>query len=177
MKLAYDGWHKIAEIEAEIKGEKVLREKLILKSAVAAIITDTAGNIGLVKQYRPIIGKTVYEIPAGVMDKEGLTAEETLIEEIKEECEIDNILTICPLRPYYMVAGSSDATMQLFRVIVDPQPAFKEVADVEVESVHFVKPSKMYQMIQDGEIVCNKTIMAFYILNSEALGSTGPMML
>lgn len=170
--ILYNGWHKIEKVNCQIKGEEVEREKLHLKSAVGGIVTDTKHKIALVKQYRPIIKQHTCEIPAGVLDKEGLTPTEILVEELYEECGLQNeeILTIqpCTIKGFYMVTGSSDAYMYLMRVTVSHQSAIiKEVHDSEVESVHWVDFDVFEKMIITGQIIDNKTIMAYHILKGE----------
>jgi hypothetical protein len=39
-KLLYDGFHKVTEVEVQMKGQKVKREKLGIKSAVGALVID-----------------------------------------------------------------------------------------------------------------------------------------
>ncbi len=53
-------------------------------AAVGIIATDDEGNIVLVRQYRPAIGRWTWEIPAGLMD-EGEDPIQTAVRELKEE--------------------------------------------------------------------------------------------
>lgn len=171
MKLLYDGWLKIYQVKMMIKGKLVDRELLIMKDAVGAVITDERGHIGLVEQSRPGIDKKLFEIPAGVLDKEGLSPKEVLIEELEEECELtlDEILFFNdkPIHSYLMSAGCSKSIMQLFRVKVKQQPNEKIVEDVDVERVVWVSLADFERMIETGQVMDNKTILAYYILKGE----------
>lgn len=164
-KLVYNGFNKIAIFETEIKGRKVEREKLIVKSAVAGIVIDENNNIGLVTQYRPTINQHTKEIPAGVLDKEHLSPTEVLIEELMEECEIpkEEILSISKnsVHDYYMISGTADAKISLYEIHVKSQKN-KTVSDADVESVEWVSIDQFKRYIDSGQIVDAKTIIAFY---------------
>lgn len=160
-KIVYNGWHKVEELEATIKGRIVKREKLIIKSAVAALITDTNGKVALVKQYRPCTGESLYEIPAGVLDKEGLTPKQIILEELQEECELDakDVVVCEEIAKYYMLAGSSDATTIIFRIKYNGIGCNKIVDDVDVESVEWFSVKELNDMIKAGVIKDAKTII------------------
>lgn len=168
----YNGWHKISEIKANIKGKEVTRELLHLKSAVSAIITDEEGKVGLVQQYRPTIEQTTLEIPAGVLDKEGYSPKETLIEELEEECGLteSDIISIHPTNPsgFYMVTGSSKAYMHLYRVKVKTQPKEVLVDDADVERTIWIPFDEFERLVLNEAIVDKKTIMTYYILKGES---------
>lgn len=166
-KLLYDGFHKIEAVNAVVKGVEVLRERLIVRDAVGAILIDENDKIGLVVQYRPTARFTSKEIPAGLMDKEGLSHLEVMMEEIAEECEIpkEEILKINekPIHTYFMMAGSSDAIMRIYLMRVEAQ-VNKKVDDVDVEEVIWVSESEMGEMINNGEIKDSKTIISYYYI-------------
>ena len=170
-KIVYDGFHKVAVLESEMKGKKVLREQLLVKNAVAGIVTDEEGKIGLVSQYRPVIGKQTKEIPAGLVDKEGLSPEEILIEELWEECGIKkgDMLSLTPseIPAYFMMGGSSNATITIYRVKVTTQ-FNKIVEDADVDEVEWIDLATYKRYIEDGVISDGKSIIAYYLLQNEA---------
>lgn len=163
LTLAYNGFHKIALIETEIKGQTVQREKLIVRDSVGALVIDNTGKVGLVRQYRPTVGEYLWEIPAGIMDKPYLTHIETILEELQEECEIDRkgivLINETPVEEYYMMAGSSDAVMRIYHIRVMTQTD-KQVADAEVEEVKWFKKFEIKQMLRNKEIKDSKTKLA-----------------
>lgn len=171
MKMVYDGWHKLSLMETVVKGKLVQREFLHLKDAVGAVITDSLGNVGLVEQYRPAVGVHTLEIPAGVLDKPGLTPKETLLEELEEECNIheEDILFFenCVPAGFNMVTGSSNAYMNMFRVKVKEQPKETVVEDADVEKVIWVPFETLENLVKEGKIIDNKTIMAYFMLKNE----------
>lgn len=165
-KIVYDGFHKIERIQATIKGRSVTRERLILPSAVAGFVIDTRNRMALVTQYRPTVRQMTKEIPAGMLDKGGLSPLETLIEELAEECEMNqsDILEIHtePIRQYYMVTGSSDAQICIYFVKVKEQDYLtKDVSDDhDVEQVEWVTLEQAQYYQEQGWIVDAKTLFA-----------------
>lgn len=166
-KVVFDKFHKIVEFEAELKGKIVKRELLVAKSAVAGIVIDTNNRIGLVSQCRPTVQRQTLELPAGVLDKEGLSPTEILVEELMEECEIskEEILSIKenPIQPCYMMIGSTDAIIS-FREIRVKEQKNKIVNDPDVDEVLWVTLEEMKKYIENGEICDSKTIMVYYYL-------------
>lgn len=168
-KYLFDGFHKISEVDATIKGKKVKREKLHIKHAVAGLVIDENNRMAIVMQYRPTIDKRIKEIPAGVLDKEGLTPLETLIEELEEECGIqkDEILSINenPFYDYYMIPGSSDAKIKIYEIRVKAQMN-KIVNDSEVEYVEWLTVDEVERNIREGLTPDPKTIISYHYFKS-----------
>lgn len=172
-KLLYDGWHKIEEVITEnTRCETVTREKLHLKSAVAAIATDSKGKIGLVYQYRPTIEEYTFEIPAGVLDDPKLTPLGIMIQELYEECAIteDEIESIVSenMPTFHMVVGSSDATISLYRITLKEEMMQNYfIDDADVDSAHWVTFEELERLVRNGKIKDGKTLLAYYILKDE----------
>jgi len=164
-KFLYKGFHSIEQLDAIIKGEPKVIEKLGLKSAVAAIVTDAEGKTAFVKQYRPCVDAICYEMPAGLMDKDGLTSKEILTEELWEECEIDPADIVYfsdePIHSYYMVCSSSDAKMSLYRVKLRSIQHSKAIGDEDVDSVEWLTPEEFEQLARRGEIKDPETLIAY----------------
>lgn len=171
----YDGFHRIEEVKLKRNGKTVIREKLILKDAVAGIVTDEHNQIAIVTQYRPNLQVKTKEIPAGVLDKPQLTPTETLIKELEEECHIkqSDILSISdkPVYHYYMIGGNSDAKIQLYDVKVKSQGFVKKNIndDNDVELVEWITLNELQQLVDSHVIDDPKTIIAFHYLLRKAL--------
>lgn len=172
-KLLYDGWHKIEEVITEnARYETVTREKLHLKSAVAAIVTDAKGKIGLVRQFRPAIADYTFEIPAGVLDNPKLTPLGIITQELYEECAIteDKIESISweDMPSFHMVVGSSDATISLCRVTLKEEMMSNYIIDdADVETAHWISFDEFERLVYKGKIKDGKTLLAYYILKDE----------
>jgi ADP-ribose pyrophosphatase len=93
-----------------------------------------------------------------------------LIEELEEECGIQpsEILSASetPVHEYFMVVGSSPASIQLYEIRVKAQ-SDKQVDDADVDEVRWVTHKEMEQIIQEGLICDGKTIIAYYFLKSK----------
>ena len=57
MKLVYDGYVKIYDCERERNGIVETFTKVALRGASAGIVINELGEMALVKQYRPILGR------------------------------------------------------------------------------------------------------------------------
>ena len=168
----YDGFHKVDILEVEVRGSARKVEKLGIKSAVGAILLDGEGKMGLVKQYRPCIGDYLYEIPAGLMDKEGKSHRETLIEEIEEECGVPRSAIIEfsdePVFRYYMVCGSSDAEMAIYCAKLSTIEKTHAVDDADVEEVVWLTMKELEIMNRNGLLKDPKTILAYQFVKPSA---------
>lgn len=159
----YKGWLSIKEIFNN--GRRY--EKLEHKDAVSALVFNKDNQILLVKQFRPCIGKYIWEIPAGVTDKEGLSNEKVLIEELKEEGNINenDILDIEVLIENYMLVGCSDAKMTIYQVKLNKNIQDIIPKDDDVEEIMWIDINKLKKMIDNKIIQDNKTIMAYLLYN------------
>ena len=166
--IVYSGFHTVKRLKTRIKGKDKIIESLGVKSAIGAIVIDSIGNICLVKQYRPCINETTYEIPAGLMDKEGKNPIQIITEELYEECDISKkeIEYIRPICEYYMLCGSSDAKMQLYYVGLNTEKHSKKVSDNDVEEVIWFTMDEFKVLCMSGIIKDSKTMMCYYYLQT-----------
>lgn len=175
-RLVFDGFHKIVEMEKNVKGKTVKREKLLLKYAVGALVVDDNNRIGLVTQFRPVVGEYTKEIPAGVLDRDGLTPKRILLEELKEECNIkeSDIIEVDnkPFRKYYMIIGNSDALIELYYVKVKAQKNAEIKEDNDVEKVEWVSLEELKSLVDYGSIKDAKTIIAYEYAKSLEIEKT-----
>jgi ADP-ribose pyrophosphatase len=79
-------WFDIATVDpgAEPSGTTEPYFCLVRKAGVLAFVLDVSGNIVLVEQYRPPIGRSTLEMPAGTID-EGETPGLAVVREVLEE--------------------------------------------------------------------------------------------
>ena len=171
----YKGFHSVERLDAVIKGEKKIIERIGIKNAVSALVTDADGKIAFVRQYRPCIDECLYEIPAGLMDKDGLTGSEILTEELYEECEIKasdiEFISKDPMYSYYVLCGSSDAKMSIYRVSLRSVECSKEVADEDVDKVEWLTYDEFDELAQNGKIKDEATLIAYLHLKEEMVSA------
>jgi len=167
----FQRFHSVELIKIDIKGKPKEIEKLGIKSGVAAIVTDADNKIALVKQYRPCVDKVLYEIPAGLLDKEGKIPHVILLEELEEECEINRgsieYFSASPIFNYYNICGSSDVETSIYRVRLKSVEQSKSVKDADVESVEWVTFEELANLMITGQLKDSKTLIAYMKLSEE----------
>jgi len=169
----YKGFISVERLETIIKGEKRVLERLEIKDAVTAIVTDAEGKIALVRQFRPCVDEMLYQTPSGLMDKDGYNVRETLIEELYEECDINSEdIEYCsqePIYTYYGVCDCSDSRMSIYRVKLRSIEHSKSVDDTDVDIVEWLTFSEFEQLARRGEIKDPETLIAYMHLKEEKM--------
>jgi len=146
-------------------GQKV--ERSLIKSRGVAVIIPLLpkGRLILVRQLRVAVKKSIWEFPAGTLEK-GEPALRCASRELQEETgwRADRIRKVLE---YFPTPGVSDEKMHLF--IADRLKEgthHKPDADEELE-VKIFSASHVKRMIKDGEIIDGKTLLGFlYLQNS-----------
>lgn len=158
-ELVYDGWMKLYKEKINGKWYEILDNH----DAVSALVIDREGKILLVEQFRPAMGRNTLEIPAGVIDKPGLTKEEIMSEELMEEAGLevnpDDIKEIIVYRP---IIGFSKSVTYIYKVELDTIGEDSEIKDDDVIGIKWLTVDTFRKMIKDGTIQDNKTLMAFF---------------
>ncbi|MGH7410479.1 MAG: NUDIX domain-containing protein [Candidatus Methylomirabilis sp.] len=93
-------------------GRQAIRDIVRPPDAVAVVPIDDAGRIYLVRQYRPAIRRTIYEIPAGIIDP-GERPATTARRECEEEIGL-RPRRLIKLSTFYSAVGFSTGSIQLF---------------------------------------------------------------
>ena len=138
-------------------GREGVREIARVPDAVAVLPLDSKENAHLVRQHRPAIGKTLIEIPAGLIDK-GETPEHAAFRECEEET--GNIPDkLIPLLTYAHAEGYSTGFISLFI-----GSNSKATGQVKLDRTEFLEPfvvpfSELEKMVKRNEIVDSKTIL------------------
>lgn len=124
-------------------------------ACVVPILPD--GRILLVSQYRPAVGKTMLELPAGGRDREGEPLEETARRELLEEtgftaqqfrflCRIDTAVAWCnEYTEIYLAENIRKAASQ-------------HLDEAEEIRLQFFHPDELVSMIRSGRITDAKTV-------------------
>ena len=134
-------------------------------SVVILPITD-AGEIVLVRQYRPAIGRWAWELPAGTL-KDGENPEKAAIRECHEE------ISMIPARveslgSFFPTPGYCDEEMHVFRATGLRQPGRDDEAaqpdqDEDIEPQAF-SAAALKAMIRSGEIIDLKTVAGLALI-------------
>lgn len=135
-------------------------------SVVIVPITDE-GQVVLVRQYRPAIGRSVWELPAG-----SLRAGEDPEQAARRECHEETGLVpsqIDPLGSFFPTPGYCDEAMHFYRARGLRAPRAGEHADRDEDEdieAHAFPVADITAMIGAGAIVDLKTVAGLALLSA-----------
>ena len=161
----YDG--KILKLEVdkvELPDGTISKRECVRHPGGAAVLCVIDGKVLLVKQFRYLYGKEIYEIPAGKLEK----GEDPLIaatRELNEETGISADLV--PYIKLYPTPGYTDEVIHIYLAINCRVGGKQHLDDGEFVSVCFKPLSEVLSLIEDGEICDGKTVVAIYKYASE----------
>ncbi len=158
-KLIYDG--KILSLyvdEVRLPDGKKSQRECVLHCSGAAVLFVNDGKIALVKQYRYLYGKSIYEIPAGKIDvneQPEKAAERELLEESGYKAQVKHFLDIYP------TPGYTDEIIHIF-IAEGGEYVGERLDDGEFLNCSFFTVEEVLDMIERGEINDAKTVSAAY---------------
>lgn len=138
-------------------GENGIREIVKVPDAVAVLPMDQERIVHLVRQHRPAIGKTILEIPAGIIDP-GETSEVCARRECEEETGmLPGKLT--DLMTYAHAEGYSTGYLTLFL-----GEDLRATGNIQLDRTEFVEQvslpfSELLDRVKAGDFIDSKTIL------------------
>lgn len=167
MEYLYDGWLKIYKKDLNGRSFEILEDK----DAVGTLVEDREGKFLLVRQFRTALESESLEIPAGCIDKNGLTPEEIMVEELKEEANLDIsvndlklMIDTCPQ------IGISKGSYKLYYCSYDGIGINQKIPDdLDVFETIWVTPDEFLKLIEDREIVDTKSQLAYYMIMNKKM--------
>ncbi|HEY0699090.1 MAG TPA: NUDIX hydrolase [Micromonospora sp.] len=136
-------------------GRVAARDYLRHVGAVGVVALDERGRVVLIRQYRHPLGRTIWELPAGLMDVDGEQLAEAALRELAEEADL-TAGRIDLLVDLHTSPGCSNEVIRLFlaRDLGEvPEPDRHERHDEEAEvQVHRVPLDEAVRMVLAGEI-------------------------
>lgn len=138
-------------------GSKSVRE-CVRHSGGAAVLLIKDGNVLLVKQFRYLYGKSIYEIPAGKLN-DGEEADIAASRELEEETGYR--AEIVPLLRIYPSPGYTDEVIHIF-LAEKYEFVGQKLDEGEFLDCEFIPLGKVIRMIENGEICDAKTVSAVY---------------
>ncbi len=145
----------IVEEKVLPNGHKMKIDKVVFPDAVAVLPVYTEGTIVLIKQYRPVIDKYIYEAPAGVIDP-GEAPIEAAKRELEEETGL-KATNIIQIGSGYTTPGYSTEKLYLF-LAIDPEEGEARPEEHEIIRREVFTIKEAIEMIESGEIEDIKTI-------------------
>lgn len=142
------------------RGDRLEAEIIRHPGSVVLIPVTDRGEIVLVRQYRPAVGRLSWELPAGSL-KHGEAPEAAAIRECHEETGLIPTV-VAPLGAFFPTPGYCDEEMHFYRatglrVPRGDDPAAHQDADEDIEARPFSRDT-IRAMIASGEIVDLKTV-------------------
>ncbi len=148
----------VFEGDIRLPDGRVFRQSWIdHRPCIAVVPVNPEGKLVLIRQYRYATGGMVVEIPAGNMDREGETVEESVQRELAEEVGFQAGRLI-KLFEGYLVPGYCNEYMYFF-LALDLYPATLPADPDEYIRVFSVPFDEARKMIRDGRIADAKTAL------------------
>jgi ADP-ribose pyrophosphatase len=138
-------------------GRTVSIEAVRHRGSVVIIAVPEPGHLVLIRQYRPVIGRWIWELPAGSLD-----ADETPDTAVVRECEEEIGLTprrVTRLGSWYPTPGFCDELMHFYlcQDLAPPAGPVSRDDDEQIEPAT-VSFDVLRAMIADGRVVDLKTV-------------------
>ena len=136
-------------------------------SVVLIPMTD-AGEVMLVRQYRPAIGRAAWELPAGSL-KRGEDPTTAAVRECHEEIGLIPG-SLDPLGSFFPTPGYCDEEMHFYRATglrspADGDPVAQQDEDEDIEAKAFPVDA-IRTMIRSGEVIDLKTVAGMTLLRN-----------
>jgi len=148
------------------RGDRLDAEIIRHPGSVVLLPVTDAGDIVLVRQYRPAIGRSSWELPAGSL-KRGEAPESAAMRECHEETGlIPAALTL--LGAFFPTPGYCDEEMHFYRATGlrapgPDDPAARQDEDEDIEARAF-SVEAIRAMIASGDIVDLKTVAGLTLI-------------
>ena len=148
-------------------GQEMRAEVIRHPGSVVILPVTDSGEIILVRQYRPAIGRWAWELPAGSL-KDGEDPQKAAIRECHEEIGLVPA-NVEKLGAFFPTPGYCDEEMNFYRATGLRQPRHDEAAqpdeDEDIEPQPF-STDTLRTMIATGEIIDLKTVAGLALLEA-----------
>lgn len=143
--------------DAELPNGKPCKREIIEHSGGACVLYVENGKVLLVRQYRYAYGESIYEIPAGKLEKgedPRLSALRELEEETGVKAEKSQLLYVI-----YPTPGYTNEKIYIYRAYAG-EKVDRHLDEGEFLDVEWVPIEKVKEMLKNGEIKDGKTVIA-----------------
>lgn len=164
-EIVYDG--RIMKIHKDVvmcpNGKEAIREILHHNGGAGVLCLNDKNEVLLIRQFRYAYGETLYEIPAGKLEK-GEDPYNAAKRELEEETA-NKADTLTPLGVIYPTCGYSDEKIYLY-LATNTKITKTHFDDDEFITSAYYPLEEVMKMIKDGVIKDAKTICAinYYLM-------------
>jgi len=163
-------WKFLEHVELDLDNgwtREMVRRKWWQK-AVASLIRNTdTWNLILIDQYRYPLQKRVIELVAGLTDKQWVSLEQILTEEVREETGYQNVDSVDFLTETASSAGMTDETTSIYSIEVSWEKWEQDLEPLEDIDVIEVPENELLKFLSEksseGRMIDPKIWMAMYM--------------
>lgn len=145
--------------DVQLPDGKLAKRECVRHSGGAAALFIKDGKVALVKQFRYLYGREIYEIPAGKLN-EGEEPEISALRELEEETGY-RASKARRLAEIYPTPGYTDEIIHVY-FVESAQYVGNHLDDGEFLNCYFIDLEEVVKMIDGGEITDAKTVIAVY---------------
>lgn len=150
----------------ELPDQKYSKREIVEHNGgVCVIARNEEGKLILVRQYRKAASKALYEIPAGKLEPNE-EPRETGMRELKEETGY-SAKSLKYLMEFYPTPGYCTEKIYIFEAD-ELVPGEQSLDQNEYLDVHYFTLDEAFEMVQRGEILDGKTIIAILYLKNKS---------
>lgn len=144
-------------------GHRAVIEAVRHRGSVVILAQPTPDTLVLIRQYRPVIGRWIWELPAGSLEPDE-SPDTAVIRECEEEIGLTPGVTV-RLASWYPTPGFCDELMHFYRCtsLTPPVGQVHQDADEQIEPME-VTLDTLATMIKDGRVVDLKTVVGLQLL-------------
>lgn len=144
-------------------GRSVTIEAVRHRGSVVILAQPTPQTVIVIRQYRPVISRWIWELPAGSLDP-GESPDIAVVRECEEEIGLTPG-RVTALGSWYPTPGFCDEIMHFYRCesLTTPTAEVHQDADEQIEPAE-VTLDVLAEMIADGRVMDMKTVVGLTLL-------------
>lgn len=144
-------------------GRTTVIEAVRHRGSVVILATPAPDTLVLIRQFRPVINRWIWELPAGSLDP-GESPDSAVVRECEEEIGLTP-RRVTALGSWFPTPGFCDEIMHFYRCedLVTPEGPVSLDEDEQIEPAT-VSLSTAREMIADGRVVDMKTVVGLSLL-------------
>lgn len=144
-------------------GHSAVIEAVRHRGSVVIVATPAPDQLILIRQYRPVIERWIWELPAGSLDP-GETPDTAVVRECQEEIGLTP-RRVTPLGSWYPTPGFCDEIMHFYLCedLAPPEGPITRDEDEQIEPLT-VTLAAARAMVADGRVVDMKTMVGLSLL-------------
>lgn len=158
---------RVIRVESETvtlpNGRVATIEAVRHRGSVVILAQPSPDTVIVIRQYRPVIGRWIWEVPAGSLDP-GESPDVAVVRECEEEAGYTP-QRITRLASWYPTPGFCDEIMHFYRCesLTAPRGPVHQDEDEQIEP-SAITLDTLAAMIEDGRVVDMKTVIGLSLL-------------